>query len=103
IGPVRIKYIALFLVILSISGAVGDNAGGNIAHLGGALIGWIFIKQLQGGTDIGRPVHAILDFFTGLFQRKPKLRVTHRRPSSGSASAPSNNGSVRKQAGKPDQ
>lgn len=98
IGPVRIKYIALFLVILSLSGAVGDNAGGNIAHLGGAFIGWVFVKQLQRGTDIGRPVHAVLDFFTGLFQRKPKLRVTHRRRPTASP-----NGAPKRQAGKPDQ
>ncbi|WP_187260963.1 rhomboid family protein [Pontibacter beigongshangensis] len=79
IGPVRIKYIALFLVILSISGAVGDNAGGNIAHLGGAVLGWIFVKQLQAGRDLGRPLHAFLDFITNLFTRRPHLKVTHRR------------------------
>ncbi|WP_242927755.1 rhomboid family protein [Pontibacter vulgaris] len=79
IGPVRIKYIAAFLVILSISGAVGDNAGGNIAHLGGAFLGWLYIKQLQRGTDLGRPLHAVLNFFTGLFTRRPKLKVTHRQ------------------------
>jgi membrane associated rhomboid family serine protease len=79
IGPVRIKYIAAFLVILSISGAVGDNAGGNIAHLGGALIGWLFVKQLQRGSDMGRPVHAVLNFVTGIFKRRPKLKVTHRQ------------------------
>ncbi len=78
IGPIRIKYIAAFLVLLSISGAVGDNAGGNIAHLGGALIGWLFIKQLQRGNDMGRPVLAVIDFFAGLFKRRPKLKVTHR-------------------------
>ncbi|OKL41909.1 rhomboid family intramembrane serine protease [Pontibacter flavimaris] len=77
IGPVRIKYIAAFLVLLSISGAVGDNAGGNIAHLGGAFIGWLFVKQLQRGNDMGRPVLAVLDFFANLFKRKPKLKVTH--------------------------
>jgi len=80
IGPVRIKYIALFLVVLSMSGAVGDNAGGNIAHLGGALIGWLFVKQLQRGNDMGRPVHAVLGFFSGLFKRREKLKVTHRQP-----------------------
>lgn len=90
IGPIRIKYIAAFLVLLSISGAVGDNAGGNIAHLGGAFIGWLYIKQLQRGNDMGRPVHAVLDFFTGLFKRRPKLKVTHRR------SATSSNGSASK-------
>ncbi len=78
IGPIRIKYIAAFLVLLSISGAVGDNAGGNIAHLGGALIGWLFIKQLQRGNDMGRPILAVIDFFAGLFKRRPKLKVTHR-------------------------
>lgn len=78
IGPVRIKYIALFLVILSISGVVGDNAGGNIAHLGGAFIGWLFVKQLQRGNDMGRPILAITDFFAGLFKKRPKLKVTHR-------------------------
>ncbi|WP_299819341.1 rhomboid family intramembrane serine protease [uncultured Pontibacter sp.] len=78
IGPIRIKYIAAFLVLLSISGAVGDNAGGNIAHLGGAFIGWLFVRQLQRGNDMGRPVLAIIDFFGNLFKSKPKLKVTHR-------------------------
>ncbi|MER2996421.1 rhomboid family intramembrane serine protease [Pontibacter populi] len=100
IGPVRIKYIALFLVILSISGAVGDNAGGNIAHLGGALIGWLFIKQLQRGNDMGRPMHAFFDFITGLFKRRPKLKVTHRRTTTFTGKA---NGSTTTVAGKPSQ
>jgi membrane associated rhomboid family serine protease len=76
LGPVRIKYIAAFLVVLSISGAVGDNAGGNIAHIGGALIGFIFIKQLQRGTDLGKPVHAVGDFFRHLFSGRPKMKAT---------------------------
>src|SRR5690606_12336830 len=45
IGPVRIKYIAGVIVFLSFLGAVGTNAGGNIAHLGGALIGYVYMKQ----------------------------------------------------------
>lgn len=100
IGPVRIKYIALFLVLLSMSGAVGDNAGGNIAHLGGALIGWLFIKQLQRGSDMGRPLHAIFDFFTGLFHRRPKLKVTHRNNTTFKGRA---NGSATSSVGKPSQ
>ncbi|MBB6610859.1 rhomboid family intramembrane serine protease [Pontibacter sp. Tf4] len=100
IGPVRIKYIALFLVILSMSGAVGDNAGGNIAHLGGALIGWLFIKQLQRGSDMGRPLHAFFDFFTGLFKSRSKLKVTHRRHTTFSGKT---NGSATTPVGKPSQ
>ncbi|MBJ6119317.1 rhomboid family intramembrane serine protease [Pontibacter sp. BT310] len=100
IGPVRIKYIALFLVLLSISGAVGDNAGGNIAHLGGALIGWLFIKQLQRGSDMGRPLHAMFDFFGRLFSRRPEMKVTHRK---NTTFAGRSNGSTTTVTGKPSQ
>jgi membrane associated rhomboid family serine protease len=40
IGPVRIKFIAGFYMLWSILETVGANAGGNIAHLGGALSGF---------------------------------------------------------------
>lgn len=101
IGPVRIKYIAAFLVLLSISGAVGDNAGGNIAHIGGAVIGWLFIKQLQRGNDMGRPIMAVFDFFANLFKRKPTLRVTHSRFTGGAKTKP--NGRSSSRPGTPDQ
>ncbi|AMM50168.1 rhomboid family protein [Rufibacter sp. DG15C] len=79
-GPIRIKYIAAVMVLLSISGATGGNAGGNIAHLGGALLGFLYIKQLQSGTDLGRPVQAVLDFFRGLFARRSPLKVAYKNP-----------------------
>lgn len=77
IGPVRIVYIAAFYVVASFFGLAGGNAGGNLAHLGGAVIGFLFIRQLHRGTDLGRPITYLADKFNGLFQRKPKLRVTH--------------------------
>ncbi|MFC5269379.1 rhomboid family intramembrane serine protease [Adhaeribacter terreus] len=95
LGPVRIKYIAAFLVILSISGAVGDNAGGNIAHLGGALIGFIFIKQLQKGNDLGKPVHAVGDFFSNLAAGRPKMKATFTNPGPRTRSTTTTSGNVR--------
>jgi len=77
IGPVRIKYIAAFYLILSYAQTLGNNAGGNLAHLGGALAGFLFIRTLQNGNDWGKPVHAILDFVKGIFTKKPKMRVTY--------------------------
>jgi membrane associated rhomboid family serine protease len=104
IGPVKIKWIAAALVLMSWAFARGGsgNAGGNIAHLGGALIGWIYIKQLQRGTDFGRPIHAVLDFLTGLFKRKPNLKVTHRR-TTGTTTANGSTSSTVGQPGKPSQ
>ncbi len=81
IGPVRIKYIALFYIIVSFASTVGTNAGGNIAHLGGALIGYIYVKQLQKGVDLGSPISAVFDFIRSLFvevPQKPQMKVTHR-------------------------
>jgi membrane associated rhomboid family serine protease len=81
LGPVRIKYIALFYIVISIASSVGSNAGGNIAHLGGALIGYIYVKQLKKGVDLGNPITAVFDFIRGLFVEpppKPQMKVTHR-------------------------
>src|SRR5687767_3474407 len=79
IGPIRIKYIAGFYIVVSFLGSVGDNAGGNVAHLGGALMGFIYIKQLQAGVNWGSWVTATFDWFKGLFTAKPKVKVTYRK------------------------
>jgi membrane associated rhomboid family serine protease len=78
LGPVRIKFIALFYIILSLAEVVGSNAGGNIAHLGGAIIGYLFIKLLQNGTDLGKPIYAVMNGWTGLFRKRPSMQVTYR-------------------------
>src|SRR5690606_6984854 len=73
-------------------------AGGNIAHLGGALLGFLYIQQLQKGTDWGKPVQAVLNFFRGLFQRRSALKVSYKnpnRPYSPTSSAPAASASVK--------
>lgn len=81
IGPVRLKYIALVLVVLSFLGTAGSNAGGEFAHLGGALYGFLYIKQLQKGNDIGQWVITAYDkikaFFTGSEGNKGGFKVHH--------------------------
>lgn len=79
LGPVRIKYIAAFYIVLSFLGSVGSNAGGNIAHLGGALMGFIYIKQLQAGVNWGGWITTTLDWFGSLFQPSSKVKVTYRK------------------------
>ncbi len=82
IGPVKIKWIAAVVVLISLAGVNGGNPGGEIAHLGGALLGFVFIKQLQAGRDLGRPVQAVGNFFSKLTARRPAMRVSSspRRP-----------------------
>lgn len=78
LGPVRIKYIAMFFVVLSFFQADGSNAGGDLAHLAGALLGFVFIKQLQKGSDMGKPVYASLNFIKGLFSKRAKIKVSYK-------------------------
>jgi membrane associated rhomboid family serine protease len=78
-GPVRIKYIAIFYVVLSVLDVrQGVNLGGNIAHLGGALIGFVYMKQLQAGVNWGGWITSTLYWFKELFKAKPKVKVTYR-------------------------
>lgn len=79
LGPVRIKWIALVTVVLSLLGTIESNAGGNIAHLGGALMGFVYIKQLQAGVNWGGWITVTLDWFKGLFSSKPKVKVSYRK------------------------
>jgi membrane associated rhomboid family serine protease len=82
LGPVRIKYIAAFYVVLSFAQSIGNNAGGNIAHLGGALLGFLFIKQLKRGMDLGQPLTNMADSIRKLFTKKPAMKVTYQRKES---------------------
>ena len=82
LGPVKLKYIAIFYLVLDIISIPNGNPGGHIAHLGGALYGFAYIKAYQSGTDWSRPfnnlIERIKDFFSS--RKKPKVRVVHRRP-----------------------
>ncbi|WP_439488619.1 rhomboid family intramembrane serine protease [Algoriphagus sp.] len=85
LGPVKIKYIAIFYVVLSFANSAGANAGGELAHLGGALIGYLYIVQLRKGIDWGLPVQKVGIFFEDLFSRKKsKVKVSYRKAKTGS-------------------
>ncbi len=52
IGPVKIKYLALFVVIIDLVSIPSEyNLGGHLAHLGGALTGYLYIRSYQKGTN----------------------------------------------------
>ncbi|MDX2190632.1 MAG: rhomboid family intramembrane serine protease [Bacteroidota bacterium] len=78
IGPVRIKYIAAAYLILSFAQMIGPNAGGNIAHLGGGIMGMLYIWQLRRGNDWGKPIEKMSSFFNDLFKPRPKIEVSYK-------------------------
>ncbi|MBK9733852.1 MAG: rhomboid family intramembrane serine protease [Saprospiraceae bacterium] len=85
LGPVRIKFIGLFVLFFDIIGVKsGDNSGGHIAHLGGTLFGFLFVYLLKEGIDFSKYWYQVIDFFSLKIIREPKrksnLKVTYRSP-----------------------
>jgi membrane associated rhomboid family serine protease len=81
LGPVKIVYIAAFYVLLSFANSIGENAGGEIAHLGGAMLGFGYIFLLRKGWDLGIPIQKVGLFFENLGARRAP-KVSYRRTSS---------------------
>ena len=74
-GAVKLKYLALIIFILSTVLDFSSNMGGKIAHLGGAAMGYFYIKGLEKGNDYALALYTVYDRFIELFKRSPKLRV----------------------------
>ncbi|MGB4398701.1 MAG: rhomboid family intramembrane serine protease [Daejeonella sp.] len=75
LGNVKLKYLALAYFVLDIIG-ISSEPGGSIAHIGGAILGFVYIQQLNRGTD-----------FANIFKRRSKLKVVKNK-STAPASAP---------------
>ncbi|MFO8236053.1 MAG: rhomboid family intramembrane serine protease [Bacteroidales bacterium] len=80
LGPVKLKYIAIVSIALDILSIAGSNAGGHIAHLGGALFGYLYIAQYRKGKNLTYGFDRFMDSVFSLFKPKPKIRVTYKKP-----------------------
>ncbi|MCY1547829.1 hypothetical protein D9M68_839090 [compost metagenome] len=69
LGQIRLKYLMAVYILLDIIGIDSANAGGNIAHLGGALLGFVYIRLLRSGTDLST-----------ILKRRSKLKVVKNSP-----------------------
>lgn len=80
IGPVRLKYIALFVVVMDLIGVTYfNNAGGHLSHLGGALFGYVFVAQMKNGKDLSSGFNNLIFRLKKLFKRGSKIKVVHKR------------------------
>jgi hypothetical protein len=74
LGRIKLMYIAIAIVLMSYFGITSDNGGGQLAHLGGALAGYIFVVSLRQGKDITKWLNWLFDLVYDLF-RPRKLKV----------------------------
>ncbi len=80
IGPVKLKYIAFFFIIIDLISIHKGNAGGHIAHIGGALWGVAYIGLLKRGFDPAYYIGNVVDSIGGFFSPKPRLKVHYYKP-----------------------
>jgi membrane associated rhomboid family serine protease len=78
-GRVKIKYIATVIFILTSVLDFSVNSGGKLAHIGGALFGYIFTITYRQGHDISRWFSRIIDSIVTLFKPSKKMKVTYRK------------------------
>ena len=76
LGNIKLKYIAVFFVLTSLFGITSNNGGGELAHLGGALAGYLFVVSLRHGKDLTKGISIMLDTLSNLFGPR-KLKVKH--------------------------
>ena len=82
LGKVKLKWIAVAFVLLDILSIPSNNPGGHIAHLGGALWGFVWALSLRRGNDFLRVFDGIK--MPGMNPKKRKYRkFDTARPASG--------------------
>ena len=77
----RLKYLGLAFFFLDVIQIPYGNAGGHLAHIGGAVLGFFYARQLGVGRDIGT---GFQNLWQAIFNRK-KLKTVYRAPKNRSA------------------
>lgn len=67
LGQVKMKWVAIAFVVIDILTIPNGNSGGHIAHLGGALWGFLYVMILKSDID-----------FSSVFKRKSRIKVKSR-------------------------
>lgn len=66
---IKMKWLAIIFVVIDLLSIPAANAGGHIAHIGGALFGWLFVVVMRHGSALRLAKPKI---------RKPKKTKTSR-------------------------
>jgi len=79
----KLSYIGWALVAFDVIGLFGDNAGGNLAHIGGDILGFFYSSQLLKGNDIGKGFEKLMDIISAWFKpsKKTPFKKVHKNKS----------------------
>lgn len=73
-GGIPLWVVTVVYVIIDLAKIAGDdNAGGHVSHLGGAIFGFVFMKQMQRGRDWSAGMSRFFDWVNDLFNPGAKV------------------------------
>jgi len=78
---VKLRYLAIAFILLDIIQIPYGNAGGHLAHLGGAALGYFYFLRLNQGTDIGLPLEELSNRLLNLFKKQSNLKTVYKSKS----------------------
>lgn len=80
IGNVKLWHIAIVFLVIDFLQLSSTNTGGHLAHLGGALFGYIFTTQLKKGVDLTNWFTTIVVFFQTVADKRKRtpFKKVHR-------------------------
>lgn len=80
LGPVKLKWVALAYVVLDyVALSNGSNVGGHLGHIGGAAYGYVYMRNLQSGRDLGAGLERVIDRIVTVFGSSSKGEKRTRR------------------------
>lgn len=85
----KLWHIGVFVIVMDLIQLPSDNAGGMLAHLGGALLGYVYARQLMQGRDIGSGFSKFLDGLANLFkpsEKKAPMKTVYKNKASAAKS-----------------
>ena len=78
---IKLIYIGLLFIALDLIKIPESNSGGRLAHLGGALIGFLYQRSIVRGNDFGKWISYFLESISSLFTfKKTRVRKVYRSP-----------------------
>jgi membrane associated rhomboid family serine protease len=70
-GGIPLWVITLIYVIIDFAGLASSSFPHHLAHLAGAVAGFVYIRSARNGSDPGLWMHQLNDWFFNLFAPKP--------------------------------
>ncbi len=78
LGSVSLKWIAIVSIAIFVFSLSGGNAGGQLAHLGGAAMGVWYGIALKRGKDITKPLNSLIDRIVDAVRRLSSPTPRHK-------------------------